>query len=433
MTQKEAPAADMLPVEEALARILALCEVMPPERRPIDEAGGQVLAEDVVAPFDLPPLDNTAMDGYAVQAASTSGAGAARPLRLRVRGELAAGYLFEGSVGAGEAVRIMTGAPVPAGADSIVPFEETDEEGLRAPGQAQAAPAEVGVLKEAKPGANIRRRGEDVRRGARILEAGAVLRAAQIGVLASMGIADAVVIRRPRVAILSTGDELLEAGQPPAPGKIYDSNAAGLVALVHEHGGVPVRLGIARDTVEALRDKIREALAADMVVTSAGVSRGDYDVVKEVLASEGQVDFWTVRMKPGKPLAFGTFEAADGRSVPHIGLPGNPVSSLLAFELFGRPAIFKMLGRKVTPRPMIRAVADEAIVNTDGRRVYARVIVRQGDDGRWHARLTGPQGSGVLTSLALANGLAICPEEREQVNPGEEVDVIMLAWEHPVD
>ena len=266
----------MLPVEEALARILALVEVMPAERRPIGEARGQVLAEDIVAPFDIPPLDNTAMDGYAVQAADTDDAGVDSPVRLRVTGELAAGYLYEGVVGAGEAVRIMTGAPMPDGADAIVPFEETDESGLRAPGQAHGEQQGVEVLKAAQPGANIRRRGEDVQQGATILRRGLVLRGPEIAVLASMGIEAVSVIRRPRVAILSTGDELLRPGQPPAPGKIYDSNSPGLAALVEEYGGTPLLLGIARDTVEALTAKIHEAVAptaeggADLVVTSAG-------------------------------------------------------------------------------------------------------------------------------------------------------------------
>ena len=431
MAQRFVPPAEMLPVEEALARILDLCEVLPAERQAFEEAHGQILAEDVKAPFDIPPLDNTAMDGYAVRAADTAGASETEVVRLSVVGELAAGYVFEGVVGGGEAVRIMTGAPIPEGSDSIVPFEESDEEGLRAPGQTHEATKSVGVTREAQPGANIRRRGEDVRAGETILQTGTLLRGAQVAVLASMGTREVTVIRRPRVAVLSTGDELLQPGQPPAPGKIYDSNAPGLAALVEEYGGVALRLGIAKDTVTALTAKIQEALSADLVVTSAGVSRGDFDVVKEVLAREGSIDFWTVRMKPGKPLAFGTFAAPDGRRVPHIGLPGNPVSSLLAFELFGRPVIHKMLGRTPKARPLLQAVMDETIVNTDGRRVYARAIVRKGEDGRWHARLTGSQGSGVLTSMAQANGLAICPEDRAQIDPGEETTVIMLDWEQP--
>lgn len=434
MPRATEPPVDMLPVEDALQRILDLCEPLPAETRPIDDAVGQVLAEAIVAPFDIPPHDNTAMDGYAVQSASTDGAAEDAPVRLRVIGELAAGYLYGGSVGAGEAVRIMTGAPMPDGADTIVPFEETDEEGLRAPGQTNEAIADVGILKAAAVGNNIRRRGEDVRQGDHVLAEGAVLRGPEVAVLASLGVSEVRVVRRPRVAILSTGDELLSPGQPPAPGKIYDSNSSGLSAQVQQYGGVPHRAGIASDTIEALTDAIQRALAdADLLITSAGVSRGDFDVVKEVLVREGAIDFWTVRMKPGKPLAFGRFSAPDGRRVPHIGLPGNPVSSLLAFELFGRPAIAQLMGRAPQARPVVRAIAEDDIVNTDARRVYARATMELDDEGRWHARLTGLQGSGVLTSMALANGYAVCPEDAERVRAGEECDVIMVDWEHPTD
>ena len=434
MPRATEPPVDLLPVEDALQRILGLCAPLPAETRPIDDAVGQVLAEPIVAPFDIPPHDNTAMDGYAVQSASTDGASEGAPVRLRVIGELAAGYLYDGAVGAGEAVRIMTGAPMPGGADTIVPFEETDEEGLRAPGQTNEAIADVGILKAADAGNNIRRRGEDVRQGDHVLAEGAVLRGPEVAVLASLGVSHVRVVRRPRVAVLSTGDELLSPGQPPAPGKIYDSNSYGLSALVQQYGGVPKRAGIASDTIEALTDAIQQALAdADLLITSAGVSRGDFDVVKEVLVREGAIDFWTVRMKPGKPLAFGRFGAPDGRRVPHIGLPGNPVSSLLAFELFGRFAIHKLMGREPQARPVVRAVAEDDIVNTDARRVYARATMQLDDEGRWHARLTGPQGSGVLTSMALANGYAICPEDAERVRAGEECDVIMVDWEHPTD
>ncbi len=424
----------MLPVEDAAERILSFCAPLPAERLAIEDAVGQVLATDISAPFDIPPHDNTAMDGYAVQSDSTDGAAESNPVRLKVIGELAAGYLFDGSVGPGEAVRIMTGAPMPDGADTIVPFEETDEIGLRAPGQEHAAIDDVGILKAAGPGNNIRRRGEDVRQGQQVLDAGAVLRGPQVAVLASLGVGEVDVIRRPRVAILSTGDELLTPGEPPAPGKIYDSNSYGLSALVSQYGGIPKRFGIAQDTIPALTAKINEALeTCDLVITSAGVSRGDFDVVKEVLAREGAIDFWTVKMKPGKPLAFGEFAAPDGRRVPHIGLPGNPVSSLLAFELFGRLAIQQMMGRRPQPRPIVRAIAEEDIVNTDWRRVYARAILEQDAEGRWHARLTGPQGSGVLTSMALASGYAVCPEDRERVHAGEECDVIMVDWDQPLD
>ncbi len=452
------PPKDMLDVEDALDQILSLVDVMPPETKPIADTFGQVLAEDLVAPFDIPPHDNTAMDGYAVQAADTTPAGFSfgalaeqdgqatddQTVRLKVVGELAAGYLYDGRLGPGEAIRIMTGAPMPEGADAVVPFEETDEEGhlaggesqtRRAPGQEQ--PDEfpsVGIRKAAKVGANIRPRGEDVRSGQTILFKGAVMRGAEIAVAASMGIDQVQVIRRPLIAILSTGDELLVPGRPPEPGKIYDSNSYGLTAQVLEYGGVPQPQGIAQDTVEALTAKVHQALYhADLLVTSAGVSRGDFDVVKEVLVNEGQVHFWTVKMKPGKPLAFGKFDGPDDRQVPHIGLPGNPVSSLLAFELFGRPAIHKMLGRQPQPRPMLRSITDDAIHNSDGRRIYARVTVAQEDDGRWHAQLTGKQSSGILTSMVYANAFAICPDDVDEVPAGAEVDVLMVDWDHPAE
>ncbi len=418
----------MISVEEARERILAFFSRLDVERKALLDALGQVLAEDVVAPFDIPPLDNTAMDGYAVRAADTTGASEAAARELRVVADLAAGYISETRIGPGEAIRIMTGAPMPPGSDAVVPFEETDEP-LRAVGEAPTRGGTVRVFKGAGPGANIRYRAEDVRHGQVIIPAGRVVRASEVGVLASIGLSEVNVYRRPVVAILSTGDEVTEPGQPLLPGRIYDSNAHGIAAMVLKFGGIPKLLGIAKDTVDDLTRKIHEGLAADMIVTSAGVSRGDFDMVKDVLAREGAIDFWTVRMKPGKPLAFGAFRAPDGRSVPHLGLPGNPVSSMVSFELFGRPAIFKMLGRDDWERPTLRAITRDAVVNTDARRFYARCIVSKGEDGRYYADLTGPQGSGILTSMSAANALTIIPEDQPQANPGEEIDVMMLDWE----
>jgi molybdopterin molybdotransferase len=415
----------MISVEEARARILDVVKRLEPVERPIEESLGLVLAEDIVSTLTIPPLDNTAMDGYAVRAADTQGASPDAPVRLKVVGQVAAGYLFEGEVQPGMAVRIMTGAPIPAGADAIVPFEETDEEPSRVLGTFTRTADGVGIFKVARQGANIRRAGEDVAIGSKVLSAGTELNAAQIGVLASLGRATVRVYRRPTVAILSTGDELLEPGQPHEHGKIYDSNAFSVAALVQEAGGTPWRLGIARDTVDALTTRIREALSADMIITSAGVSRGDYDVVKDVLAREGEVGFWMVRMKPGKPLAFGTFRAPDGRLVPHIGLPGNPVSSMVTFELFGRPAVFNMMGRPGWERPVLRVTTEDRLVNSDGRRFFARAVVSE-RNGRLYASLTGPQGSGILTSMALANALVVCPEDVPAIEPGEEADALML-------
>ena len=423
------PVTSMISVEEARERILSFFSRLEPETRPVLDALGQVLAADVVAPFDIPPLDNTAMDGYAVRAADTTGATEDAPRELRVIGDLAAGYVSEAAVGPGEAVRIMTGAPMPPGSDAVVPFEETDEP-LRGVNERPQKGGTVRVLKAANVAANIRFRAEDVRAGNVVIPAGRVVRASEVGVLASMGVSDVTVYRRPVVAILSTGDEITEPGQPLLPGRIYDANAYSVAALVRKYGGIPKLLGIAHDTVEDLTAKIREGMEADMIVTSAGVSRGDFDVVKDVLAREGAIDFWTVRMKPGKPLAFGAFHAPDGRRVPHLGLPGNPVSSMVSFELFGRPAVFTMLGRDDWERPVVRAITRDAVRNTDARRFYARCIVTRGDDGRWYADLTGPQGSGILTSMSAANALTIIPEDVPVANPGDEIDVMMLDWEH---
>jgi molybdopterin molybdotransferase len=414
----------MISIEEARERILAVISRLDAVDVPLSDAVGQVLAEDVVSPLTIPPLDNTAMDGYAVIAADTEGASPDTPVRLAVAGEVAAGYIYPGRIGRGAAVRIMTGAPIPAGADSIVPFEETDEPAGRNFGAFAKSTDSVGVFKAARPGNNIRRAGEDIKAGETVLGSGTELHAAQIGVLASLGKSTARVYRRPVVAILSTGDELLELGQPYEPGKIYDANSYSVAALVSEAGAIPKRLGIARDTVEELTAKVNEGLDADLLVTSAGVSRGDYDVVKDVLMREGEIGFWTVRMRPGKPLAFGVFRSG-GRTVPHIGLPGNPVSSMVTFELFGRPAIYKMMGRQGWERPMVRVTLEDRVINSDPRRFLARAIVYE-RGGRQFAKLTGPQGSGILTSMALANALVICPEDVEVMEPGEEADALLL-------
>ncbi len=421
----------MISVEEALEKILSYVNILEPEDKPLLESLGQVLAEDIYSTIDVPPLDNAAMDGYAVQAEDTLGASESAPRKLRIIGEVAAGYISEREVERGTAIRIMTGAPLPEGADAVVQFEHTDEEIQRASSKTKGTLTEIGILEEARPGLNIRRAGEDIAKDALILQKGTVLRPSEIGVLASLGRATVRVIRRPVVAVLATGDELVDIHQSLPPGKIYNSNTFSLAAQVQRYGGIPKILGTAGDRMGVLVEKIREGLDSDMLITSGGVSMGDYDVVKDALAAEGEIAFWTVRMKPGKPLAFGTLtRKAPGQAekrVPHLGFPGNPVSSMVTFEMFARPAILKMLGKVNLTKPAIEAIIENYIVNTDGRRIYARAFVRK-RDGRYYASLTGPQGSGILTSMAQANGLVIVPEDVESVKEGDVVQVFMLDW-----
>ncbi len=423
--------ADMLSVEEARERILSYFSVLPAEERPLLEALGMTLAEDVYATFDVPPLANSAMDGYAVRSNDVAGASDALPVTLPVISAVAAGQLPDRPVGPGTAVRIMTGAPVPEGADAVVPFEDTDEQERRRRGDSLKS---ISVRVPAAPGSNVRPAGEDIRNGSLVLEKGVTMRPGEIGVAASLGRKAVRVVRRPVVAIISTGAELMEPGQPHEPGKIYNSNAYSVAAAVQKYGGSARVVGIARDTVEALQAALGEAIGGetDMVVTSAGVSKGDYDVVKDVLSKRGKIALWSVRMRPAKPLAFGTLDAPDGRKVPHLGLPGNPVSAMVAFEQFGRPAIHKMMGRSPSPKPTVQAVLDDPITNTDGRRVYARVVVYRDGAGAYRARSTGTQSSGALTSMALANGLAVCPDNVARIGAGETATVEMLDWPEEV-
>jgi len=316
---------------------------------------------------------------------------------------------------------------LPKGADAVVRFEDTDELNRRRSG---GDLSQIGILCEAKKGLNIRCRGEDIAKGDLILKKGTVLRPQEIGVLASLGRSTALVIRRPVVAILATGDELVGVDQPLAPGKIYDSNTYTIAAEVSRYGGIPKILGIGRDSVQSLSQKINEGLDADMLITSGGVSKGDYDIVKDVLAAHGEIGFWTVCMKPGKPLAFGVIKKMEGgkkRTVPHLGLPGNPVSSMVTFEQFARPAILKMMGKKNLAKPTIRAIIEDDIENSDGRRLFVRVNVTR-RRGQYHASITGPQGSGILTSMTKANGLAVIPEGSKGVKAGDMVEVQMLDW-----
>jgi molybdopterin molybdotransferase len=418
----------MLDLEEALARVLAAFEPLGPEQVRIVEALGQVLAEDVVAEMDIPPLANTAMDGYAVRCDDTGGARPDHPRRLRVVADLAAGYVLEEPIQPGTAVRIMTGAPVPPGTEAVIPFEEVERDG-----------GEILVFKRYPHNKNIRAAGEDVHEGQKVLPQGSVLRPQEIGMLAALGHSSVTVHRRPRVAILSTGDEVIGVDDPWQPGKIRDANSYSNAAQVVRYGGVPIRLGIARDDVNELTSKIEAGLeqGADLFLTSGGVSVGDFDVVKEVLAAEGEMSFWRVRMKPGKPLAFGHIgpslrlcsgqAAGSGRSVPMLGLPGNPVSAMISFEIFARRVILKMLGKTKWEKPTVEATLLDEIKRKDDRRHFLRVMLEK-RNGEYVARLTGDQGSGILLSMVKAQGLAVIPEDVNRLPAGAEVQVVMMDW-----
>lgn len=410
----------MISVEEALEKILSYVRVLPEEERPILDCLCQVLSEDIYSPLNVPPLDNSAMDGYALRSTDTRGASRQSPRLLRVIDTVTAGSISRHEVTPGTAIRIMTGAPLPKGADSVVRFEDTDE------AQRKGRGTEVGVLRQVKVGADIRQAAEDIVKGSLVLKQGTIIRPSEIGVLASLGRSTVKVTRRPVVAVLATGNELVDINQPLPPGKIYNSNTYSIAAQVKRYGGIPKVLGIALDSEDSMVAKLNMALSSDMLITSGGVSMGDYDVVKDILAKEGEIVFWQVRMKPGKPLAFGRI-----KGIPHLGFPGNPVSSMITFELFARPAILKMMGKKNLAKPTIDAVIKDSVVNSDGRRIFARALVEK-RDGQYFAALTGPQGSGILTSMTSAKGLVIIPEDKPNVAAGEMVKVMMLDWDEEI-
>ena len=405
----------MLSVEEARARILARIRPLPAETVRITDGLGRVTAEDVTAGYDIPPHANTAMDGYAVRAVDTIGASPDNPVRLRVIADLAAGYVADKEVVPGTAIRIMTGAPIPTGADAVVRFEQTKQDGDY-----------VEIMTAVPVGKDVRPAGEDVRAGETVIPRGTILRPPEIGMLAALGCREVVVTRRPRVGILATGDELVGIDEPLAPGKIRNANTYSNAAQVQRYGGIPVMLGIARDREREIAEKLRKGLeqGVDLLLVSGGVSVGDFDVVKKVLAAEGRIEFWRVRMKPGKPLAFGYLNF-NGREVPVIGTPGNPVSTMVSFEMFARPAILSLLGaRNLDPIVIWARLADE-IPQKDSRRHYVRVRLED-RDGEYVAHLTGDQGSGILSSMVKADGLAVIPEDWDRADQGARVRVILL-------
>lgn len=401
---------ELLSVEEVRGRMLAAVRVLPAESVPTTELRGQVLAEDIRADMDLPPFDNSAMDGYAVRAGDVAAASSDRPATLAVVEHLPAGAFPRRAIAPGEAARIMTGAPIPQGADAVVMVEMTEGDSER-----------VRVRGRVRPGENVRRRGESVAAGEIALARGTVLRPQEMAMLASLGRTRAQVVRRPRVALLSTGDELVPPGVPLEPGKIHDSNRYGLIGQVAEVGAVPIDLGLVGDDPERLRSLIARGLdEADCLITSGGVSVGDYDLTQRILAEFGAIESLRVAMKPGMPQAFGV---ARGKIV--FGLPGNPVSSMIVFDQFVRPCLLKMAGHTRLERPRWPAIMDEPIQKPAGKVHFVRAIVEH-RDGALHARPTGPQGSGILKSLALANALIVLDRDTTQVTRGEAVVVEIL-------
>ena len=412
--------AEYLTVQEALTAVLAGVSVLPSERVPLLDALDRVIAERVVAKDSLPPFANSAMDGYAMRAEDLVGATESAPADLEVIGDIAAGFVPDVTVRAGTAVRIMTGAPVPPGADAVVPVEDTNE-AWRNP--ERPLPERVQIKRQVSSGDYVRHAGEDIEAGQTIIPKGHLLRSQEVGVLASLGVAEVAVIRRPKVAILATGDELIPIEEPLQPGKIRNSNGYTQTAQVLAVGGIPIPLGIARDTEADVTQKLQKGLDADvdLFISSAGVSVGAYDVVKAVLDREGDVGFWRVRMRPGKPLAFGKY-----KGVPYLGLPGNPVSAMVSFERFARAAILKMAGRTDWERPLLNVTIQESL-SSDGRESYLRAVVSK-ENGQYVATTTGDQGSHIMTSLVKANALIIVPEGVTQVNTGDTLQAWMVDW-----
>lgn len=404
----------MISVIEARDAVLSRVIVLGTERVDLFSALGRVTAEEVYATRNQPPWDNSAMDGYAVRAADTVGASREHPRTLDIIENLPAGYRAQLSVGPGQAIHIMTGAPLPTGADTIIRAESTE----------LIDPTHVRVLAEVQPGQDIRRMGEDMKQRDLLIPIGKVLRPAEIGLLASTNRTFVTVYRRPRVAILSTGDEIVDVDDVVADGKIVDSNSYALAALVLEAGGQPIRLGISRDTREELEGKLRDGLGTDVILTSGGVSVGEYDYVKDALGTLGtSMEFWKVAMTPGRPLAFGMIQGTLA-----FGLPGNPVASMVTFELFVRPALLKMSGHQRLYRPTVRAILTEELKKMPGRKQFIRVRLTE-REGRYYAARTGAQGSGILRSMSLASGLAMTHEDQSLLREGEEVDVMLLGGE----
>jgi molybdopterin molybdotransferase len=400
----------MISVEKALKTILVNFRPLGLEKINILEAQKRVIGEDVFAPHNIPSADNSAMDGYAVRHTDTKGATKDKPLQLKIIEDIPAGKVALKKIKKGEAARIMTGAVIPEGADSVIRQEDTKKDGNT-----------VILYASVTKGQNIRFAGEDVRTGELVVKKGIALRPADIGMLAALGKAFISVYQKPRVAIMSTGDELVDIETNPPLGKIINSNSYSLAAQVLECGGIPIMLGISKDKKIDLQEKFQTALHADVIISSGGVSVGDFDFVKNVMGEIGNaMHFWQVAMRPGKPLAFGAIE-----SVPLFGLPGNPVSAMVSFEQFVRPSLLKMQGQTKIFRQTIKAVCAQEIQKSAGFRHFIRAVVKKEKD-QYIASVTGDQGSGILKSMVIANALIVMGENEIRIKKGEQVTIQLL-------
>ncbi|MDD5368067.1 MAG: molybdopterin molybdotransferase MoeA [Anaerolineaceae bacterium] len=406
---------ELLQVSDARNRMLARVSPLDTERVDLNHAWKRVLAHDVFSDTDWPPFANSSMDGFAVRATGIAEATPNSPVTLKVVADIPAGSISSIDIQEGQAARIMTGAPIPRGADAVIPVEDTN---LKESQQEPSLPDLVQIFHSVAQGSWIRPRGQDLHAGQLVLSAGNTLRAQDVGLLAMLGISEACVFKRPRVALLSTGDELQPPDQPLTPGKIPDSNSFSLAILLTMNGCEVIPLGISADQYSAVQERLDRAVSenADLILSSAGVSVGTYDYVKAVIESHGRLDFWRVNMRPGKPVAFGEY-----RGIPVVGLPGNPVSAFIGFEVFVAAVLRKLSGlRQIEPE--ITPATLSTPIDSDGRESYLRAIVNN-QDGKRSVRLTGHQGSGNLFSLVQANALLIVPSGVKSLPAGSEVGV----------